>query len=149
MSKKTDENVEAKVEAPKVEIIRGRMPVQVVKMIRFHSDDDMTVSALAAKYRTTVGKINDVKAGNNFGYVKEDFKPSAEQLEAAKSYIEKCEDDDLTDLVDSFAVATPEETAEFEELRKASRKARVKKESAEVVADDGDGVEEDDDELVD
>jgi hypothetical protein len=134
--------------APKVEIIRGRMPVQVVKMIRFHSDSDMTKSALADKYRTTVGKINDVMAGNNFGYVNEDFKPSAEQLAAAKEYIAKCDDADLTALVETFEVATEEEVAQFEELRKASRKVRAKKEDASEEGEELEDVDEDDD-LVD
>ncbi len=148
MSKKEETNAEVK--APKVEIIRGRMPIQVVKMIRFHSDEDMTKSALATKYRTTVGKINDVMAGSNFGYVGEDFKPSAEQLEAAKAYIDQCGDKDLTGLVNSFEVATEEEATGFETARKASRKVREKKEVVEEVVEEDEGVDlDDDDELVD
>ena len=132
--------------APKVEIIRGRMPVQVVKMIRYHSDADMTKSAIAGLYRTTVGKINDVMAGNNFGYVGEDFKPTAGQIEDAKAYIEQCNNEGLTKLVGSFEAATDDEAAGFEEVRKSTRKARVKKD---IVADDSiEAFEEDEGEVI-
>ena len=150
MSKDTEAVVEDVVveKAPKVEIIRGRMPVQVVKMIRFHSETDMTKSVIAALYRTTVGKINDVVAGSNFGYVGEDFKPTAEQLEAAKGYIAQCNSPELTTLVDSFEVATDDEAAGFEDARKASRKVREKKDTEEV--EEGvENVVEEDDELID
>jgi len=123
MANKTETN---KGKGNSYEIIRGRMPVQVVKMIRFHSDPEMSRSAIAALYRTTVGKVNDILKGSNFSYVTEDFKPTEEQLAAAKEYIAKCENDELTKLVDSFEVATEEEAAKFEEARIASRKPRKK-----------------------
>jgi hypothetical protein len=112
-----------KTAKPKVEIIRGRMPLVVVHMIRFKSDPDMSRSSLAAMYRTTVGKINDVLAGNNFPYIKEDFKPTEAMVEAAVKYLEQC-DTDLVDIAKSYAVATEDEAAAFEELRKGSRKSR-------------------------
>lgn len=69
-------------------IVRGRLPLVFVHAIRF----DPVLSAmgnkdLASKFGTSVGKIFDIKKGRNFGYVGTDYKPSADDLAAAKSWI--------------------------------------------------------------
>jgi hypothetical protein len=147
----------SKTAKPKVEIIRGRMPLLVVHMIRFKSDPDMSRSSLAAMYRTTVGKINDVLAGNNFPYIKEDFKPTEAMVEAAVKYLEQCDDEALVKTAVSYDLASEEEAAAFEELRKSSRKSRKAKEEStdddgaeaeSVLEEDGEASDEECDELL-
>ena len=133
MGKKNTDNVaegaevvEA-VEVPKVEILRGRMPVAVVAMIRYQEVETAT-AACAAKYRTTVGKIDDIKKGRNFGYISEDFQPSEEQKALAVEFLEQLIGDNALTTLDALnAMGIAEDGgASFEEARKAARKSKVK-----------------------
>lgn len=160
MGKKNTDNVaegaevvEA-VETPKVEILRGRMPVAVVAMIRFQEAETAT-AACAAKYRTTVGKVDDIKKNRNFGYISEDFQPSEDQKTAAADYLGQLTGDNATTTLaalDAMGIAE-DGGASFEEARKAARKSTkkaaapadnagedelIEEESAEVEAEDFD-----------
>jgi hypothetical protein len=69
-------------------IVRGRLPLVFVHAIRF--DEVLSVMGnkdLASKFGTSVGKIFDIKKGRNFGYVGADYKPTADDLAAAKTWI--------------------------------------------------------------
>lgn len=71
-------------------IVRGRLPLLFVHAVRF----DAVMSAmgnkdLGTKLGTSVGKIFDIKKGRNFGYVNKDWKPSAEDISAAKAWAEQ------------------------------------------------------------
>jgi hypothetical protein len=132
MSKKNTDNVaegsevvEA-VEVPKVEIIRGRMPVAVVAMIRFQEAETAT-AACAAKYRTTVGKVDDIKKNRNFGYIDAGFQPSEDQkLKAAEYLTQLSEENAFVALkaLDTMGIAK-DGGASFEEARKAARKTKT------------------------
>lgn len=138
---KNQENLEA-VETPKVEIIRGRMPVAIVALIRFNEEETST-SACAAKYRTTVGKVDDIRKGRNFGYVDGDFVPTQEQADAALAYIDQLED--AESIVEALAgMGITEDGSEFEAKRSSMRKSTKK-----VVAEDDVEVEASDDDLED
>lgn len=138
---KNQENLEA-VEAPKVEIIRGRMPVAIVALIRF-GEEETSTSACAAKYRTTVGKVDDIRKGRNFGYVDSDFVPTQEQADAALAYIDQLEDADS--IVEALAgLGITEDGSEFEAKRSSMRKSTKKE-----VAEDDVEVEASDDDLED
>ena len=119
----------AKVAAPKVDIIRGRMPLAIVCLIKTNEPKTATVAELAAKYRTTVGKINDVLKASNFQYITENFKPTADMVAAAKAYAAQLEGhaESVTDAIDSLGVATAEDAAAFEAEKAKYRKPREKK----------------------
>lgn len=67
-------------------IINGRLPLPLVHMIRFQETGSN--GELAKKYGTSVGKVFDIKKGRNFGYITADYKPSAEEVAAAKNWCE-------------------------------------------------------------
>lgn len=123
---------EAKKEAPKkVDIIRGRMPVAMVYAVRFGN----LAEGPAEKQRlfaTTVGKIYDIEKNRNFGYVTEDVKFTQEQIDEGIEWIEhhpEFEEQGAQKVVDylkALPVASEEEAAKFEELRKASRGQNTK-----------------------
>jgi hypothetical protein len=128
--------------APKVEIIRGRIPVAIVACIRY-KEPGMATAALAAKYRTTVGKVDDILKGRNFGYVTAEFQPTEEQKAAAIGHAEQLIGDNVQDViekVEAMGIAT-DGGAAFEAARKADRKTTAK--PAEV-PEGGDAVEESD-----
>lgn len=122
---------EAKVEVPKQDIIRGRMPLPIVAMIKFGSAE-MTDGAVAAKFRTTNGKVSDIRKDRNFGYIKDSYVPSAEMLEKAKAYAGQLDDKSVLEKVEGMTPATEEQNAAFDAERKASRPAKVAKEAAPV-----------------
>lgn len=71
-------------------IVRGRLPLIFVHAIRFDKVlNAMGNKDLAAKFGTSVGKVFDIKKGRNFGYVLENFKPTAEDVAAAESWIKQ------------------------------------------------------------
>lgn len=134
-----------KPEKPVVDIIRGRMPVAIAALIKFHSDKDDKDADLAAKYRTTNGKISDLRQNRNFAYVTADFKPDAAMVEAANAYADQLEDaDGVKAAIAELGEATKEEAEAFAQSRKSTRKTtgKPKKEKAEDVEEP---VEEDDD----
>lgn len=111
---------EAKVE---VDIIRGRMPVAIAAAIKLVEPADAKDSDLAAKYRTTNGKISDIRADRNFAYIKKGFKPTKEMVALAKAYATECEGtNSIMKAVKSFGIATEAEAEKFLEGRKGARK---------------------------
>lgn len=116
---------EKKAPAPKVEIIRGRMPLPIVQMIKF-AKEDQTDGALAAQFRTTNGKVSDIRKEANFGYVTKAYVPSAEDLAKAVVFAEQLDDKSILAHIKSIKPATPEQTAAFDAARKATRKVTVK-----------------------
>lgn len=154
---KTDEKV-AKVE---VEIIRGRMPVAIAAAIKLGEDSEAKDSELAAKYRTTNGKIADIRADRNFAYITDGFKPTKDMVSQAKAYAEQCEStNSIVKIVKGFGVASEEEAEKFAAARKGARKPtgkegkkkpkskKAEKAEAEAAADEE--LEEDDlDDLID
>jgi hypothetical protein len=69
-------------------IVRGRLPLIFVHAVRFDKVlNSMGNKDLAAKFGTSVGKIFDIKKGRNFAYVTEGFKPTGEDVAAAKTWI--------------------------------------------------------------
>ena len=125
----TEPTAETKVRAPKdpskaLDILNGRMPLPIVYAIRFQEDAGAKNSDLAKKYGTSVGKVFDIRKGSNFGYITKDYKPSAEELAAARAHITtgtSTKGSDLKTLggnpeaIEAFlaaqTVATPEEVA--------------------------------------
>ena len=125
----TEPTAETKVRAPKdpskaLDILNGRMPLPIVYAIRFQEDAGAKNSDLAKKYGTSVGKVFDIRKGSNFSYIDKDYKPSAEELAAARAHITtgtSTKGSDLKTLggnpeaIEAFlaaqTVATPEEVA--------------------------------------
>ena len=125
----TEPTAETKVRAPKdpskaLDILNGRMPLPIVYAIRFQEDAGAKNSDLAKKYGTSVGKVFDLRKGSNFSYIDKDYKPSAEELAAARAHITtgtSTKGSDLKTLggnpeaIEAFlaaqTVATPEEVA--------------------------------------
>ena len=125
----TEPTAETKVRAPKdpskaLDILNGRMPLPIVYAIRFQEDAGAKSSELAKKYGTSVGKVFDIRKGSNFSYIDKDYKPSAEELAAARAHITtgtSTKGSDLKTLggnpeaIEAFlaaqTVATPEEVA--------------------------------------
>ena len=125
----TEPTAETKVRAPKdpskaLDILNGRMPLPIVYAIRFQEDAGAKNSDLAKKYGTSVGKVFDIRKGSNFGYIDKNYKPSAEELAAARAHITtgtSTKGSDLKTLggnpeaIEAFlaaqTVATPEEVA--------------------------------------
>lgn len=71
-------------------IVRGRLPLIFVHAIRF---DDvvkaMDTKSAATKFGTSVGKVFDIRKNRNFAYIDANFKPTAEDIAAAKSWAEQ------------------------------------------------------------
>lgn len=133
-NKKAEEAKAAeKVETPKVEIIRGRMPLLIVSMIKFGTEGQ-TDGALATKFRTTNGKVSDVRKDRNFGYITKDFVPTADMIKGAEEYAAQLSDKDVLKAVKATKPATEKQTAAFEELRKNSRPGRKKAETPDTPA---------------
>jgi hypothetical protein len=125
------------------DIIRGRMPVAIVYVVRFNHATE-AVKALADKFGTTTGKIVDVLKNNNFGYVKEDFRPTAAQVQEGIDWISRHPKFD-TGVADStilelekLTTANPEEATKFLAERVAARGTSVTTKTGEI-ADGGGG----------
>jgi len=162
MTDKTEDTTHAdhvaEVNANKLDIINGRMPLAVVFIIRFLEDPENKDNALAKKYHTSPGKISDVRKCRNFTYVDENFKPSAAEVELALKWADKmdargavAEAEELGEMINTLVVATPEESEAMAVARKATRKPRGKKAGAEaeVEAEELDEGNEEDDDLFD
>ena len=112
---------------PKPEILRGRMPLPLVRTIKF-GHADLNDSQVADMYRTTSGKVSDIRKGRNFGYVGEDNVAfTEEQIEAAKARIAELPDAAPVEAAMEAAgikVGSEEEISAFEESRAGSRKKR-------------------------
>jgi len=128
-----EEDVEVKTDdkKQKVEIIRGRMPLALVALIK-REPADLSTSALAAKYRTTVGKIDDIRKGHNFGYVDAGFCPTEDQAKAAADRINQLDQvfvNQLMTSLEQMGIATQEQADDFLAKRKAARKTKTKVET--------------------
>lgn len=134
----------AEVKAVNTSIIRGRMPIAVVALARFGNNKDAANKDLAALFGTTVGKIDDIKKNRNFAYVTKDYKPSQADKDAGLAWLKRHPDydkagaDKLVTELDSWPVASAEETAAFEQVRTAARgQSPVTKEGAPADAGGG------------
>lgn len=69
-----------------LDIINGRLPLALVFLIRFKETG--TTAERAKKFGTSVGKVFDIVKGRNFGYIDATYKPSTDELAAAKAWCE-------------------------------------------------------------
>ena len=111
-------------------IIRGRISLAIVYLIRFVEPAEAGTKALAEKYGTTVGKIDDIRKNRNFAYVTEDVRFTEEQIKEAVNYISAHEDSDhavvVTDMLNALPIATAEEAEAFANVkRKAGGQSRT------------------------
>lgn len=111
-------------------IIRGRIALAIVYLIRFVEAAEQGTKALAEKYGTTVGKIDDIRKNRNFAYVTEDVKFTEDQIKEAVNYISAHEDSDhavvVTDMLNALPIATAEEAEAFANVkRKAGGQPRT------------------------
>ena len=111
-------------------IIRGRIALAIVFLIRFVEPAEAGTKALAEKYGTTVGKIDDIRKNRNFAYVTEDVKFTEDQIKEAVTYIAAHEDSDhavvVTDMLNALPIATAEEAEAFASVkRKAGGQPRT------------------------
>ena len=111
-------------------IIRGRIALAIVFLIRFVEPAEAGTKALAEKYGTTVGKIDDIRKNRNFAYVTEDVKFTEDQVKEAANYISAHEDSDhavvVTDMLNALPIATAEEAEAFAGVkRKAGGQPRT------------------------
>ena len=111
-------------------IIRGRIALAIVFLIRFVEPAEAGTKALAEKYGTTVGKIDDIRKNRNFAYVTEDVKFTEDQVKEAVTYIAAHEDADhvvvVTDMLNALPIATAEEAEAFASVkRKAGGQPRT------------------------
>lgn len=110
-----------------LEIIRGRMPVAIVNLVRHGNLKGETVAVKAKRFGTTVGKVDDIVKGRNFGYVTADFAPTQAQKDEGIAWLKthpRYDADNVDDLVnelDKTPVATEEQAKAFEEARAANR----------------------------
>ena len=130
MAKKTEQVVEKTEKTEKIEIIRGRMPAAIVYLIKFAAED-MSVATLAAKFRTTVGKVSDIKASRNFAYIDETYAMSESDLEAARAYADQLGEPVVSEL-ESIKIGSPEAIFDYEAARTASRTRKPNSEAEEV-----------------
>ena len=125
-------------------IIQGRMPVAVVHLLRFGSNKNDATKALAEKFGTTVGKVDDVKKSRNFAYVTEGTKFIDEQIAEGIEWLKRhpaYDDknvDDLVNELESYTRGTPEEIEAFAKARTEARGQPTKTKEGEV-ADGGGG----------
>ena len=119
-------------------IIQGRMPVAVVHLLRFGNSKGGATKDLAAKFGTTVGKVDDVKKNRNFAYVVEDTRFTDEQIAEGIEWLRrhpKYDDknvDDLVNELETYTRATDEEAQAFEAARTAARGQPTKTKDGEV-----------------
>lgn len=120
-----------KKRAPKtnlLDIVRGRMPLPLVAAVRFVVKSDVTNAEVAKTFGTSVGKIFDIRKGRNFEYVTKDYKPSKEDLEAAKKWAAEAmkhggDEAKIMAAVDQLGVASEDEAkAQAEKITAARSK---------------------------
>ena len=140
MSETTKEIKETVTPKAVREIIRGRMPVVIAFLIRFDHALE-SVKDLSLQFGTTSGKIGDIKAGSNFTYVKESFRPTRAQKDEAIQWVRRhpqydAYGDKIVEEIEAVPEATAEEAAAFAAL---SRKAPTVTTKAGEIADGGGG----------
>ena len=117
---------------PLADIIRGRMPAVIAFLIRF-KENGATTSALATKYKTTVGKISDIQKVRNFSYITKDFAPTeAHKAEALAFAAGLPNNESIIKEINGLKVATEDQAKAFDALKKQSRPGR--KANTETVA---------------
>lgn len=121
------EATEAKAPAkPKVDIIRGRMPVAMVYTVRFGKLAEGGANCQRL-FATTVGKIYDIEKNRNFSYVTEEVKFTQAQIDEGIEWIghHPMFDEEgaqmVADYLNALPVADEAAAAKFEETRKAAR----------------------------
>lgn len=118
-----------------VDIIRGRMPLPIVQCIKLESAD-IADNALAKKYRTTAGKISDIRKGRNFEYISKTTVFSGDQLNDAVQYAEQLDSESeaaVKKVVSKMKPGSAEDEAKLKDARIAARKT---KEGAKDAAED-------------
>lgn len=114
----------------KVEIIRGRMPLPIVAMIK-NEDKALTDGALATKYRTTNGKISDIRKERNFGYVTDLYVPTADEVEKSKAWAELHGGEDIKKAVEALKAGSDEDRAKYDAFKaEFNTKAKAAKANA-------------------
>lgn len=113
-----------KPKTPKVDILRGRMPLVLVYGIKFLETG--STSELAAKYRTTAGKIDDIKKGANFGYITDKFIPTMDMVKAALPRCKELEaGKEIVLMIKEIGIATPDDEVAFAAIKVAMRKKSI------------------------
>lgn len=108
-------------------IIQGRMPVAVVHLVRFGNNKGGSTKDNAAKFGTTVGKIDDIKKNRNFAYVTEDVKFTQAQIDEGVAWLKRHPDYDKADVdalvveLEGYPIASDEEAKAFDAARTAAR----------------------------
>lgn len=126
------------------DIIRGRMPIAVVYLVRYGDNKGEETKDLAVLFGTTVGKISDVKKGNTFGYLTEDFRPTANQKNEGIAWLKRHvgykdgKVDKLIDELEGMKEPTAEQAKKFEDARVAARGQKTTTKTG-AVADAGGG----------
>ena len=120
------------------------MPVALVARIKFDENGVEKDADVAKMYGTTSGKVSDIRKGRNFGYLTNDFVPTAEQKAAAVEWIKKVpgygEDQDrIVSAIERGPDATPEQAAAFLNSRASARAKTPKAEGAASETSSGDG----------
>ena len=119
-------------------IIQGRMPVAVVHLLRFGNSKGGATKELAAKFGTTVGKVDDVKKNRNFAYVVEETRFTQAQIDEGCEWLKRHPKydesgaDALVVELEGYTVATDEEAKAFEAARTAARGQPTKTKDGEV-----------------
>ncbi len=124
----------------KLDIINGRMPLAIVYVIRFKEAADAKDGDLATKYKTSTGKINDIRKNRNFAYVTDGMAFTQADINAANSHLEKVtvkgnhftddEKNDISAKVESLPISE-DAAAKIVEARKSVRKAKEPEAGAE------------------
>lgn len=131
-------------------IVRGRLSLLLVHAIRF----DEVISAMAnkdiaVKFGTSIGKVFDIKKGRNFAYVLKEYKPTAEDVSAAKAWaaqfggqntkgLATTGDRDLIEKIvaqyEARGLGSAADAAKLTEARTANRKPREPKPATNMAA---------------
>jgi len=105
------------------------MPLPIVDMIK-REDVAITDGTLAAKFRTTNGKINDVRQKKNVGYVVVGlYVPTVEEIAKAKAWAAKHEGAEMIAAVDALVPGSADDRAKFDAhkvvIREAAKAAKT------------------------
>ena len=124
----------AKVEVPKIEILRGRMLLPIVFCIKFL--DTGTDAELAARYRTTGGKVSDIVNNRNFGYVSEATRFAGDDINAAVIFAEQLGEGEavVKGLLSKLVHGNEADAEAIKTARAGARKTKPKAETAPEVA---------------
>lgn len=103
-------------------IINGRLPLALGFLVRSGKLTG-TNGEIAKALCTSVGKVFDLKKGRNFAYLTDNYKPSADEVKAAKDWFNQktakgqtaqeagAKVTEIGAMIDALGVATPEEVA--------------------------------------